>query len=276
MVSPAVAIDVDERFVVSLWERQAFDSAALEPLGMRVVFRGQPSDAGGPDYQEALLSTSGSALTEGDIEFHVRASDWYRHGHATDAHYNSVILHVVWINDVVETTRADGESVPTVELSGWVIEEDATPIPAPSSLTPPACLANLQCIEDSRLVAAIDELGLMSFDERTEWFRSECVVQDRDQVIFGALLEAMGYSSNRDAFRLLADIAPYAWVMSRPADQRAGALLAAAGLACDTACSPPSRLPARTWRLARLRPANHPVAHTGFGRPARSHAPVTR
>ena len=105
---------VDERFVVGLWESQTIDPASLQRLGIRVIFRGIPSDAGGPDYQDAILSIQEREIARGDVEFHVRASDWYRHGHHHDSQYNRVILHVVWIDDAVETVRADGRHIPVL------------------------------------------------------------------------------------------------------------------------------------------------------------------
>src|SRR5690349_11996598 len=59
---------IDERSVTQIWERQAFDPAGLSTSGLRVLFRGAPSDAGGPDYQDAMLVTEDQQLITGDVE----------------------------------------------------------------------------------------------------------------------------------------------------------------------------------------------------------------
>ena len=46
----------------------------------------------------------------GQVEIHVRASDWFKHNHHNDANYDSVILHVVYENDT------DSLNIPTLEI----------------------------------------------------------------------------------------------------------------------------------------------------------------
>ncbi len=68
----------------------------------------------GPDFFNAKLQIGGQ-LWAGNVEMHVKASDWYAHGHETDANYDNVILHVVWEDDVA-VFRKDGTEIPTLEL----------------------------------------------------------------------------------------------------------------------------------------------------------------
>ncbi len=53
----------------------------------------------GPDFLEARIRV-GNLLWVGDVEFHVRASDWFRHHHTNHTLYQSVILHIVYQMDV--------------------------------------------------------------------------------------------------------------------------------------------------------------------------------
>jgi hypothetical protein len=97
------------------------------------------------------------------------------------------------------------------------------------------------------------------FRERAERFAAEIDATTADDAAYASLLESMGYASNRETFRLLAETVPYAWIMSLPARDRSAALLEAAGLASGEPLAP-ARLPASAWRLARIRPGNHPEA----------------
>jgi Protein of unknown function (DUF2851) len=256
----AVQTRIDERMVVDLWERQAFVASALGALGLHVVFRGLPSDAGGPDYQDAILSVEGKRLLTGDVEFHVEAADWYRHGHHLNPKYNRVILHVVWTNDAAETRREDGASVPVLALDrSEHLPALVTDTPSTSPLLPHPCVATFARLPVDRLLSEVRRLGIERFEARSSRFAADLAIEDADQVAYGALLEGLGYASNRRAFAELADAVPYAWLQSIPFEQRLATLLDAARLAPSAPVPPPAHLPAHSWRLARLRPANHPA-----------------
>jgi hypothetical protein len=110
---------VVERLVAWVWERQALvgplpgdDGAAY-----RVVFRGRPWGERGPDFQGAIVARQDGELLRGDVEVHVRASDWRRHRHDRDPTYNQMVCHVVlWDDEERPTRRQDGMAVPTLEL----------------------------------------------------------------------------------------------------------------------------------------------------------------
>jgi hypothetical protein len=53
----------------------------------------------------------GPTILAGSIELHLKTSDWERHKHSDDTNYKNVILHVVYINDVIHST------LPVLELS---------------------------------------------------------------------------------------------------------------------------------------------------------------
>ncbi|WP_425237944.1 DUF2851 family protein [Ulvibacterium sp.] len=68
----------------------------------------------GPDFFNAKIHIGGQ-LWAGNVEIHVKSSDWYVHGHERDPNYNTVILHVVWEDDAT-VFRSDESEIPTLEL----------------------------------------------------------------------------------------------------------------------------------------------------------------
>lgn len=246
---------IDERVIVDIWERQAFEMSGLASAGLRVLFRGSPSDAGGPDYQDAMLIRGESELVAGDVEFHVRSADWFRHGHHRDARYNNVVLHVVWQDDGATAIRRDGEAVPTLVLRDCT---PARPLGREGAFPLHPCTAAYGRCSRDEILSALQECGRRRFEDRTSRLAADLTAADPDQVLYTALLEACGYASNRTAFRILAEAAPYPWIIALRSEDRLGALLDAAGLGPPSEPAPPARLPLSSWRLARLRPANHP------------------
>lgn len=68
----------------------------------------------GPDFKSASLSI-GKIRWYGDVEIHIKSSDWNRHNHSRDTAYQNVILHVVVENDVSILTHE--KAIPTLIIS---------------------------------------------------------------------------------------------------------------------------------------------------------------
>ena len=108
----------DEKLLHYVWRHKLYP---LQPLHtttgqtVEVIDPGLPNthDAG-PDFFNAKLKIDGT-LWVGNVEIHVRASDWHRHGHDRDKAYDSVILHVVDKDDA-PVYRTNGELIPQLVL----------------------------------------------------------------------------------------------------------------------------------------------------------------
>lgn len=79
---------------------------------------GTHNNNAGPDFFNARLQI-GDTLWAGNIEIHIRSSDWDRHRHSSDQAYNNVILHVVYVHDK-EVLNAQGGQIPTLELRSFL------------------------------------------------------------------------------------------------------------------------------------------------------------
>lgn len=82
---------------------------------VRVIDPGVLNRDSGPDFFNAKVSIAGR-LWVGNVEIHLRASDWHRHGHDSDPAYGNVILHVVSVSDA-EISRPDGSRLPQMAVS---------------------------------------------------------------------------------------------------------------------------------------------------------------
>lgn len=116
---------MQEAFLHYLWKYKKFRSTAAETTdGKKILLinSGKHNEhESGPDFFNAKLKIA-EQLWAGNVEIHIKASDWYAHGHETDPAYDNVILHVVWENDT-EIFRKDNSPIPTLELKNLVSSE---------------------------------------------------------------------------------------------------------------------------------------------------------
>lgn len=82
---------------------------------VKVIDPGTLNRDSGPDFFNAKVRI-GERVWVGNIEIHLRASDWNRHRHGEDPAYDNVILHVVSVDDT-EILRRDGTKIPQMAVS---------------------------------------------------------------------------------------------------------------------------------------------------------------
>ena len=105
-----------ERFLHHIWFSRLFYEEQTTLCGQKVevIDLGQPNTNAGADVFNAKIRI-GDTLWAGNVEFHIRSSDWITHRHDRDHAYDSVILHVICENDF-QPLRSDGSPVPQLIL----------------------------------------------------------------------------------------------------------------------------------------------------------------
>ncbi|WP_333907956.1 DUF2851 family protein [Aequorivita sinensis] len=106
--------EMNEDFLHYLWKFQKFDTSKFYTSTnekLHIVNQGSHNFNSGPDFFNAQIEID-NQLWAGNVEIHIKSSDWYAHNHELDPAYDNVILHVVWIHDV-EVHRKDGSVIPT-------------------------------------------------------------------------------------------------------------------------------------------------------------------
>lgn len=110
-----------EDFLHYVWKFQKFEGFDLftsKNERLHIKTAGGHNLNSGPDFFNAQVELDGQ-LWAGNIEIHLKSSDWYAHNHESDPAYDNVILHVVWEHDA-EIYRKDGATIPTLVLKSIV------------------------------------------------------------------------------------------------------------------------------------------------------------
>jgi hypothetical protein len=106
-----------EMFLHYVWENGLFEHQQLmadNHAEVQIVNRGSHNSDSGPDFFNAQIRL-GNQLFVGNVEIHVKSSDWNRHRHQHDPAYNNTILHVVHENDIA-VLDGNGRTLPCIEL----------------------------------------------------------------------------------------------------------------------------------------------------------------
>jgi len=110
-------MNLKEDFLSFIWQFRQYKAQQLCTTAgdeLKVLQVGQPNKHAGPDFFNACVIIEGTTWV-GNVEIHVRSSEWIGHGHEHDKAYNNVILHVVFEDDI-PVCRSDGSFMPTLAL----------------------------------------------------------------------------------------------------------------------------------------------------------------
>jgi len=114
---------MNEDFLHYVWQYQLFsinDLRTIEKEVLTVLKKGIHNHNAGPDFLNAQLKID-NQIWVGNIEIHLKSSDWYVHHHETDKNYDAVILHVVWEDDVTVFMKNE-KPLPVLELKEFILE----------------------------------------------------------------------------------------------------------------------------------------------------------
>ena len=113
-----------EDFLHYVWKYQKLTSLELQTVKgetISILHPGYYLETAGPDFFNAQIIIANQKWA-GNIEIHVKSSDWYLHNHERDIAYNNVILHVVWEHDS-DVFAPNNQEIPVVELRNYVNKE---------------------------------------------------------------------------------------------------------------------------------------------------------
>jgi len=204
---------VKEDFLHYVWQYKKFDFSNLKTStgeSLTIINVGQYLKSSGPDFFNAQIII-GNQKWAGNVEIHVKSSDWYLHNHENDKNYDNVILHVVWENDVPVFGKSNSE-IPVLCLKEFVSKE---------------LLNNYQhLITEKKWIfcenqlSTIDEFVLNNWLERVFFERLEkksAVIEkllqdtnhDWEAVLFCMLAKNFGLNTNGETFLKIAQSIPF-------------------------------------------------------------------
>ena len=184
------------------WQHRMFPLGQLQTEHgelIEVISVGRHNSDAGPDFVGAQLKI-GDVEWVGNVEIHLRSSDWYRHHHDVDAAYDNVILHVVSEADC-EVKTSKGLEIPQLklEIPSYVQENyDALM----QSDRYPRCRNSLVSLSRLTITSWLSALYVERLEQRTLQIterRKKCDLS-WEQTAFVTIARNFGFGKNGDAF----------------------------------------------------------------------------
>lgn len=174
---------------------------------VRVLDPGLLNTDSGPDFFNAKVEIDGQ-LWVGNIEMHVRASDWKRHGHDKDSAYDSVILHVVDKDDA-PVYRTNGERIPQLVLQVSPLF-DASYQQLVNSRQELPCESAIKQVPSITITEWIERLAFERLHGKVQRVRDLLDMYNGswEDVCYITLTRNLGFGINNEAFERLARRTP--------------------------------------------------------------------
>jgi len=285
-----------ESLIVKIWQHLLLNGTEMTTERgklLKIVYPGRINDNRGADFRDAVIATN-KGLIKGDIEIHVKSSDWQAHRHHQDPVYNRVILHVVmWHNIKAATNLQNGKDIHTLVLQKYV----KSPIGQWLDRIEPPATPNMPCLKVPEhlttdiMAESLDSAGEERFLAKAAKFHADLAQMEASQSLYQGIMGALGYSRNKLPFLELAHRLPLHILESTTGSKipdeeylarQQALLLGTAGLLPSQrqsrhqenklddkwidklerqwASSPHTKaMPPNTWHLFRVRPNNSPI-----------------
>ena len=192
-----------------IWQHSLYNITGLcttSGESITVVQPGKLNRNAGPDFHEARIKI-GATLLIGNVELHIKSSDWIKHGHENNEAYKRLILHVVYENDVPDVAVG----IPVVELKGHIPQ--AVILKYEQLMDAPY---KLPCSGQHEQVKSITKEGWLSrlLAERWEQKLSDWNVmlensaEDWRNLLYWRMAANFGFKTNATPFLMLAQSLP--------------------------------------------------------------------
>lgn len=200
-----------EDFIHYLWKYQLLFPNLITTTGenLSVLKPGTYNTDSGPDFFNGRIRI-GETTWAGNIEIHLKSSDWYSHRHENDPAYENIILHVV-LHDDKPVPRKNGDLIQTLVLKDkfdpTIYSKYCAFLKSNKWI---ACENQIENVDYLKRMSWIDSLMVERLNQKAKLIEAELKKTNNDlqEVFYRKLARNFGFKTNSDAFELLATLLP--------------------------------------------------------------------
>lgn len=246
---------------------------------VKIIHPGELNSDSGPDFFNAKIKI-GNITLAGNIEIHLRSSDWLKHKHQNDKVYNNLILHVVYEQDKLIPQNME-HNVEVLELKKYIDKKILLKYnKLISSKQSIPCSSQIKNVPALKLNSWLQRMQIERLESKTQYIKQlfESAKKDYVQTFYLVLARNFGFKINSEVFELLAKNLPLSVLLKHKDSlfQLEALLFGCAGF-LEQSCKQkyPQQLQNEfeflknkyqlkpisqsLWKFLRLRPANFPT-----------------
>lgn len=276
----------------SLWFAGQFGHEFTSTDGKRVHLRdfGVWNLGAGPDFNGCTVLIDGEAHS-GDIELDPDVRDWERHGHGGNPEFERVVLHVYVdqpAQNVAFTSTANFRQITQVRLQPEMLGDHALPAARVAPARLGRCAVPLHNMSEPAVQSLIESAAQRRLLNKSRRLHQCVAAQGREQAIYQALAQTLGYRYNQRPFTLLTQHLPLRRMLALEPMEREALLFGATSFLDSTPYDEAQdetrvylrdlwehwwkqrteftrlvRSGERQWKLHGARPGNHPQRRLG-------------
>lgn len=213
-----------ESQIVNLWRYlllKGTELTAEDGTPIKIIYSGRINDDQGADFRDAVMATN-QGLVMGDIEIHIKSSDWQAHQHNQNPQYNRVVLHVVMKhNSKTATHLENGRTIPILALDKYTagFNNQWLRLPYLSSGSHVPCSGFHDSLTPDIVAEFLDSAGRKRFLTKAASFEANIAQVGASQSLYQGIMGALGYVKNRLPFLELAHRLPLRFLESIARDK---------------------------------------------------------
>ena len=177
---------------------------------IEIVSIGEHNKDSGPDFFNSKILIN-DVLLAGNVEIHIKTSDWLKHNHQNDTAYNNLVLHVVYEHDV-ELEQNNAYNVSVLEIKNSIkpslIEQYSSIALSKNEIS---CGRSISTIPYIIWTSWLDRSAVSRIESKTEYIEHlfSHSKQNYEDTLYLLLFRNFGFKINNEAFELLGKTISY-------------------------------------------------------------------
>lgn len=201
-----------EELLHTIWKYKLLQQSSFvgtKGENIEIISIGEHNQHSGPDFFASKILINDVQLV-GNVEVHIKTSDWLKHQHQYNKAYDNLILHIVFEHDV-ELKQNEVFNVSVLELKNYIKPELLQKYSQlEHSKDVIACGKSIATIPEIAWHAWLNRLAISRIEQKTKNIEHlfQYAQQDYEQTLYVLLVKNFGFKINNEAFELLAKSLP--------------------------------------------------------------------